>query len=98
QQIALLCQLLLKRWKQLFGLCERRVLRKHVRLCRLTEAELTLEDIEKVTLDRDNALGRRDLATKRRLLNRGGHDVAGQREIGGLELKELLFRDRVKAL
>ena len=51
QQIALLCQLLLKRRKQFFSLRERRVLREHIGLRRLAEAELTLQDIEKVTFD-----------------------------------------------
>ena len=96
QQIALLRQLLLKRWQQFFSLRQCRILREHICLRRLTEVELTLEDIEKATLNADNASRRRDLAAKRRLLNRGRHDVAREGEIGSLQLKQLLFRYGVK--
>ena len=50
-----------------------------------------LEDVEKVALDLDDALGRRDLAAQRGFLDRGGDDIAGQREIGGFELEQLLL-------
>ena len=33
---------------------------------------------------------------RERFLDRGGHDIAGERQIGGIELKQLLFRDRVE--
>src|SRR5260370_37583915 len=81
QQIALLGQLFLKRWKQLFSRCESCFLREDVRLRHLTETELTREDIKQVTLDRDDPLGRSDLSTERRFLNGSGHDIARQRTI-----------------
>src|SRR5271155_1092051 len=76
QEIALLCELLLERRKQLFSLRQCRILRQHIRLRRLTEAELTLEYIEKVALNTDNASRRRELTAKRCLLNGGRHDIA----------------------
>src|SRR6202022_2766617 len=76
QQIALQRQLFFKGWKQLFSRCESCVLRENIRLRHLTETELTLEDIEKVTLDCNYPLDCGDLATKRCLLNGSRHDIA----------------------
>src|SRR6202007_3113244 len=98
QQVALQRELLFERRKQLFNRSESRFLRKDVRPRRLTQTELTFENIEKVLLDRDDPLGRRDLATERCLLNGGGHDIARERKIGGLELEQLLLRHGVKVL
>ena len=80
QEIALLRQLLLERRQQLLGLRECGILRQHVGLRRLTEARTGACRIsEKMPLDRDDALGRLDLAAQRGFLDRRGHDVAGQR-------------------
>ena len=45
----------------------------------------------------DDALGRGDLAAQRCFLDRGGDDVGGQREIGRLELEQLLLGQCVEA-
>ena len=49
-------------------------------------------------LDRDDALGRLDLSAQRGLLYRRGHYIAGQRQISGLELEQLLLGGGVQAL
>ena len=73
-------------------------LRQYIRLRRLTETELAFENIKQVTLDRDDALGRGDLATKRRFLNGCRHHIAGEGKIGRLELEQLLLGDAIKVL
>jgi hypothetical protein len=88
----LLCELFIERWKQLSRLRQCSILRQHIRLRRLTGAELAFEDIEKVALNADNASRRRDLAAKRRLLNGGGHDVAAERTCSARPLTAGLCR------
>src|SRR5581483_11678554 len=65
---------------------------------RLPQLELTLEDAKQSALDLDDALGRFELAAQRRLLNGSRDDVAGQRQISGLELKQLLLGDGIEVL
>ena len=98
QEVALLRQLLLKRRQQLLGLRQCRVLRQHVGLRRLTEVELPFQNIQQMALDRDDALGGVDLAAQRGFLDRRRHHIAGQRQVGGLELEQLLLGGGVQAL
>src|ERR1700761_576304 len=98
QQIALLSKLLFKGRQQFFCLGESRVLGQYIGLSRLAETELALKDIKQVTLHRDDALGRGDLSAQRRFLDRRRNHIAGQRQIGRLELEQLLFGRGIQIL
>jgi hypothetical protein len=78
QQVTLHRQLLLQ-WRQCrLRLRQGRLDRRDIRPRNLAELELLAQYGERVGLDFDDLLGRRDLASQGRLLNRRGDDDRGQ--------------------
>src|SRR5712691_9306912 len=75
-----------------------RALREHVRARNGAEGELLLDQLELALLRIGDLARRADLLAQRRLAERGGGDVPGQRKIGGLELKALEVYARLQRL
>eukprot|EP01032_Pedospumella_encystans_P027033 gene27033-30560_t len=77
---------------------ERELLLRQVLPCRVAGPQLALQQRHRLLVGLDDALGDRELPAQQRLLDRGRHQVRGQREVGGLELVVLHPRLRLEAL
>jgi hypothetical protein len=60
------------------------------------QPRLAVQDVERVALGGDDALGPVDLGAQRGLEDRRGDDVGREREIGALELEALRFSERLE--
>src|SRR5882724_5388069 len=77
---------------------ELRALREHVRARNGADGELLLDQLELELLRSGDLARREDLLAQRRLAERGGGDVRGQRKIRGFELKALEVYSRAQRL
>src|SRR5712691_4816470 len=75
-----------------------RALREHVRARNGADGELLLDQLELELLRSGDLARREDLLAQRRLAERGGGDVRGQRKIRGFELKALEVYSRTQRL
>ncbi len=91
QQAALLLKLLLERRQGRLSRRKVRLLSEHVRPRHTTEVELPAQYFKLLTLALDDVLRCLDLAAKRRLLDRCGDDIGGQRQKGGFNLEPLII-------
>src|SRR5258708_8814491 len=91
QQAALLLKLILERRQGRLSRRKVRLLREHVRPRHAAEVELPAQYFKLLTLALDDVLRCLDLAAKRRLLDRCGDDIGGQRQKGGFNLEPLII-------
>src|SRR6266851_57882 len=93
-----LSERLFERWQVRARLRELRALRKYVRARNGADGELLLDQLELELLRFGDLARREDLLAQRRLAERGGGDVRGQRKIRGFELKALEVYSRMQRL
>ena len=65
---------------------------------RVAQTQLIAQDLQGLLLCRDDLPGRLDLRAHGRLLDGGGDDIGGQRDVSGLERKALGIRLRSQRL
>ena len=96
EQVALLGQCLLQRRQGRLDLGEGGLLGGDVGAGHRAQARLAVQDVERVALGGDDALGRLDLGAQRGFEDRRRHDVGGERQIGAFELEALRLGQRVE--
>ncbi len=98
QGVARLVQRLVERRQCPFQLRERGVLRENVGLRDGAEIKLAAHHRERFALECDDPFGGGDLRPQARLLDRRGHHVRREGQIGRIELEAALFRLRRERL
>jgi hypothetical protein len=70
---------------------EQRLLLQHLHLADAAELETLLHQAQRLVVGADDVVGDVDLRLQRRLVDRGGDDVGGQRQDGGFHLVALIL-------